>query len=211
MATPFLTDFIAKIHESPSMAVLVVTGGGSQALANLFVVLGASRTVLEAVVPYSDRSMREFLGHQPEQAVSADTAAALSRNAHERALALRPDGVAPVLGIACTAALVTDHPRKGEHRAHVAVCRGGPVEVRSVALKKNARNREGEERVVADLVLYALGRACGVDGAVCATRSCHPRKCECRLFDCSAQAQDTGSLCGGESFRNILITLTYSR
>ena len=49
MATPFLTDFIAKIHESPSVAVLVVTGGGSQALANLFVVPGASRTVLEEV------------------------------------------------------------------------------------------------------------------------------------------------------------------
>jgi len=150
------------------MAVVVVTGGGSQALADLFVVPGASRTVLEALVPYSDRSMREFLGHEPEQAVSAETAAALARRAYERALALRPDGDVPVLGVACTAALVTDRPRKGEHRAHVAVCRGEPVEVRSVALKKNARNRAGEERVVADLVLSAMGRACGTDVAMCA-------------------------------------------
>ena len=42
------------------MAVLVVTGGGAQALADLFAVPGASRTVLEALVPYGDRSMREF-------------------------------------------------------------------------------------------------------------------------------------------------------
>lgn len=150
------------------MAVLAVTGGGTQALADLFVVPGASRTVLEALVPYSDRSLREFLGHEPEQAASVETAADLARKAHERALALRPGDDVPVLGIACTAALLTDRPRKGDHRAHVAVCRGGPVEVCSVTLEKNARSREGEERVVADLVLSAMGRACGTDAATCA-------------------------------------------
>ena len=61
------------------------------------------------------------------------------------------------MGVACTAALVTDRPRKGEHRAHVAVCRGESVEVRSVTLEKNARTRGGEERVVADMVLSVLG------------------------------------------------------
>jgi len=167
MATPSLTDFIAEIHRSPYMAVLVVTGGGAQALADLFAVPGASRTVLEALVPYGDRSMREFLGREPEQAASAETATALARKAYERALGLMPDDDVPVLGIACTAALVTDRPRKGEHRAHVAVCRGGPVEVRSVTLKKNARDRAGEERVVANLVLSNMGRACGLDAAMC--------------------------------------------
>lgn len=168
MTTPSLTKFIAEIHRSPSMAVLVVTGGGSQALADLFVVPGASRTVLEALVPYSDRSMGEFLGYGPSQAVSAETAAALARKAYERALALRPSDDVPVLGVASTAALVTDRPRKGEHRAHVAVCGGGPVEVCSVTLEKDARSREGEERVVADLVLSAVGRAFGVDAPMCA-------------------------------------------
>ena len=149
------------------MAVLVVTGGGTQAMADLFAVPGASRTVLEALVPYNDRSMDEFLGHRPAQAVSAETAAALARKAYERALALRPAQEVAVLGVACTAALVTDRPRKGEHRAHVAVCRGESVEVRSVTLGKNARTRGGEERVVADMVLSAMGRACGLDAAMC--------------------------------------------
>lgn len=149
------------------MAVLVVTGGGSQALADLLVVPGASRTVLEALVPYGGRSLRAFLGAEPQAAVSAETAGALARKAYERALALRPGHHVPVLGVSCTAALVTDRPRKGRHRAHVAVCRGGPVEVRSVTLEKNARDREGEERVVADLVLSTVGRACGVDASLC--------------------------------------------
>ena len=149
------------------MAVLVVTGGGTQALADLFAVPGASRTVLEALVPYSDRSMREFLGHEPEQAASVETAAELARKARERALALRPGDDVPVLGIACTAALLTDRPRKGDHRAHVAMCSGESVEVRSVTLEKNARTREDEERVVADLLLSAMGRACGLSAALC--------------------------------------------
>ena len=167
MATLSRIDFITGIHRTPTMAVLVVAGGGSQALADLFVVPGASRTVLEALVPYSDGSMDEFLGRPPSQAVSAETAAALAQKAYERALRLRTSADAPVAGIACTAALVTDRPRKGEHRAHVAVCGGGSAEVLSVTLEKNARTREDEERVVGDLVLSALGRACGLDPAVC--------------------------------------------
>ena len=149
------------------MAVLVVTGGGTQALADLFMVPGASRTVLEALVPYSDRSMSEFLGGRAAQAASAETAAALARKAHERALALRPSRDVTVLGVACTAALITDRPRKGDHRAHVAVCGGESVEVRSVTLEKNARTREDEERVVADLLLSVMGRAWGLTAALC--------------------------------------------
>ncbi len=149
------------------MVVLVVTGGGTQAVADLFVVPGATRTVLEALVPYSDRSMAGFLGGSPPQAVSVETAAALARKARERALALRPAAGVRVLGVACTAALVTDRPRKGEHCAHVAVCGGESVQVRSVTLEKNARSRQGEERVVADMVLSALGLACGLDAALC--------------------------------------------
>lgn len=149
------------------MAVLVVTGGGSQALADLFVVPGASRTVLEALVPYSDGSLQAFLGAAPRQAASPETAAELARKAYERALTLRPAGDVEVLGIGCTAALVTDRPRKGEHRAHVGVCRGAAAEVRSVILEKDRRNRTAEERVVADILLSVVGRACGLDAMWC--------------------------------------------
>ena len=149
------------------MAVLVVTGGGSRAVADLLTVPGASRTVLEAWAPYGERSLTEFLGVPPRQAVSVETASAMARKACERAVRLRPRADAPVLGVACTAALATDRPRRGDHRAHVAVCAGETVTAYSVTLEKGVRSREAEERTVADLVLAALGRACGVESLTC--------------------------------------------
>ena len=70
------------------MVVLVVTGGGVQALADLLTVPGASRTVLEALVPYSEQSLAEFLGALPVRSVSVETATALARIAYQRAIQL---------------------------------------------------------------------------------------------------------------------------
>ena len=119
------------------MAVIVVTGGGSQAIADLLAVPGASRTVLEAIVPYSDAALSEFLGSEPAQAASEDTARALAERAAARARELRPEG--PSVGIACTAALVTDRPKRGDHRAFVAC----GDEVRSVTLDKGRPESQG--------------------------------------------------------------------
>ncbi|MFB3076872.1 MAG: hypothetical protein ACE1Y4_02600, partial [Lysobacterales bacterium] len=66
-------SLIAQIHASPLMAMLVVTGGGTQALADVLAVPGASRTVLEALVPYSAAALTEFLGTLPNQVVSIET------------------------------------------------------------------------------------------------------------------------------------------
>lgn len=157
-----LTSLILQIHAHPAMAVLVVTGGGAQAVADLLAVPGASKTVLEALIPYSDRSLTEFLGAAPTQAVSADTAAAMARAAYQRALRLRAELTVPVLGLSCTATLVTDRPKKGEHRAHVGCCTKTGARVCSLTLIKGARDRQGEERVVSNLLLSMLAEACGV-------------------------------------------------
>src|SRR5215471_6186361 len=111
-------SLITRIHASPTMVVLVVTGGGAQALADLLAVPGASRTVLEALVPYSERSLAEFLGTLPEQLVSVETASALAQTAYQRALRLRTEEAVPLIGLSCTATLVTDRPKRGAHRAH---------------------------------------------------------------------------------------------
>jgi len=153
---------IAQIHASPVMAVCVVTGGGSQAIADLLTVPGASRTVLEALVPYSDKSMIEFLGAAPIQAVSIETAAALARQAYQRACALREAEEIPVVGLSCTATLVTDRPKKGDHRAHVGLCTSADTRVFSLTLYKGARDRIGEERLVSDLLLQVLALGCGL-------------------------------------------------
>jgi len=157
-------SLITRIHASPTMVVLVVTGGGAQALADLLAVPGASRTVLEALVPYSGQSLAEFLGASPQQSVSAETAAALARTAYQRALRLRGDGTVPVIGLSCTATLVTDRAKKGAHRAHVGLCTGAQARVYSLTLQKGARERQGEERLVSDLLLRVLAEACGLGG-----------------------------------------------
>ena len=165
--TPDRARLIARIHASPGLAVLAVTGGGSQALADLLAVPGASRTVLEAVVPYSAAALGTFLGDIPRQAVSPETATALAHAAYRRAMALHParqEGrpSEPLIGASCTAALRSDRPKKGAHRLHVGVHDAAGGRVSSLALVKDARDRLGEERLAADILLNALARACGV-------------------------------------------------
>ena len=156
------SSLISRIHDTPVMAVIVVTGGGAQAVADILAVPGASRTLLEALVPYSEKSLEEFLGTSPTQAVSAETAAALAQSAYRRALTLRKNDTAPVIGLACTAALVTDRPKKGDHRAHIGLRTNEQTLVYSIALQKGARDRQGEERLVSDLLLHICAEGCGL-------------------------------------------------
>src|SRR5579884_1150599 len=116
---PSLRRLIEALHAGPYRYVLAVTGGGTGAVAALLSVPGGSRTVLEAVVPYHERALVEFLGRAPEQFCSADTARALAERACDRARWLAPGEA--VAGAGCTASLATDRPKRGDHRLHVAV------------------------------------------------------------------------------------------
>jgi hypothetical protein len=155
-------SLIQRIHESPFQVVLVITGGGSQALADLLAVPGASKTLLAGFIPYSEKAVATFLGFTPTNYVSEETAVQLAEKAYAHALGLRESPGTPVLGVACTATLVTDRPKKGEHRAHLAVRNGMQTTVCSLVLAKGARDRRGEERVVGDLIIRTLARACGL-------------------------------------------------
>lgn len=131
------------LHDSPWRGVFHLTGGGAGFLSEMLGVAGASRTVLEAKVPYAAASLAELLGGQPEQACSGPTARAMAMAALQRALHLAqsaepsavgdaealpvdPDAVpAPgadhIFGFAATASLATDRAKRGPCRAHVAV------------------------------------------------------------------------------------------
>jgi nicotinamide mononucleotide (NMN) deamidase PncC len=152
---------VAAIHESPPLLVAAVTGGGIAAVTDLLAVPGASRTVLEVVVPYSAASLAGWIGHEPAQATSAGTARAMAARALARAAELAPGSDA--LGLGVTAALVTDRPRRGEHRAHLAIAsRRPPPTLWSVTLEKGARDRVEEDRIVSDLALLLVAGACGI-------------------------------------------------
>src|SRR5438128_6204885 len=100
-------ELIAKIHASGRQAVLAITGGGSGAIAELLRVPGGSRLLLEAVVPYDLRALTAFLGFEPAQACSVETAVALAQRARERAARFAPTGTV-LVGLGATASLVSD-------------------------------------------------------------------------------------------------------
>lgn len=154
-------DLIAATHASGRQAVVAITGGGSGAIAELLRVPGGSRLLIEAQVPYDARALATFLGYAPEQACNADTAVAMARRALRRAGELAPAGARPV-GIGATAALVSDRPRRGEHRCFIATATGAGVDAVGIVLAKGRRDRAAEEDVVARAIVLMLARACGV-------------------------------------------------
>ena len=153
---------VERLHASRERTVIAVSGAGSRAIAWLLGVPGASRTVLEVTVPYSSESLKEFLGYEPDQSVSSDTAKAMARAAYMRGVGLRR-GDYPVIGLACTATITTDRIKRGEHRCHVAAWDEKGLTTLSLALVKGLRDRRSEEEVVSRLLLAALAEATQVD------------------------------------------------
>ena len=158
-----LNAIVERVHASGRRVVLAITGGGSGAIAALLRVPGGSRTLVEAIVPYSPDALVDFLGHEPEQACSAATAVAMARRAVARAARRSGRTGALLVGAGVTASLVTDRPKHGDHRCHIAVTDGGRVDVVSIVLDRGARDRAAEEDLVARATLLTLARACGID------------------------------------------------
>ena len=201
---------VKQLHDSNKQIVLATTGGGSLAISDLLTEPGATKTLLEAHVPYSLESLTRFLGQKPDQACSARTARCLAMSCFKRGqeaaekldrintISTVNDGAIRVselsyrrrliesgseidlfgfaeqgslvsyrqkewckhlLGIGCTASLASDRPKKGEHRFHIAVQSYNSTSVFSLVLKKGARTRQEEERLVADCLLKYLAEA----------------------------------------------------
>jgi hypothetical protein len=153
-------SLIARLHDVPISYVLAVTGGGTGLAAWLLSVPGGSRTVLEIAVPYGEQALSEFLGRRPDSFCSAETAHLMARRALERARRLAPGR--PVAGIACTASLSSDRPKRGEHRFHLAIQTAEHTTAYSLTLTKEARTREEEEIVLDRVLLGAMAEAFGV-------------------------------------------------
>jgi nicotinamide mononucleotide (NMN) deamidase PncC len=154
-------QLVEQIHTSPNRIVLAVTGGGSRAIADLLEVPGASRTLLEAVVPYSEKALRAWLGGRPDQFCSPQAARAMAMVAFRRALGYEEAEGAPA-GIACTAGLATDRIKRGSHRAYLSLQTVTRTATWSLELQKDRRTRAEEERLVGRLVLNLLAAACNL-------------------------------------------------
>jgi nicotinic acid mononucleotide adenylyltransferase len=161
---PDIRQLVQALHDSPVRIMVVAAGAGTRALSDLLGVPGASRTLLEALVPYSEAAFVEFLGQRPEQFVAADTARLLAGRAFTRARWLEAaTNSNPVIGLACSATIITDRPKRGEHRAHVATWRTNRLTWHGLHLCKGARDRTGEEGLVSRIMLNSLAQAAGID------------------------------------------------
>ncbi len=153
-------QLIASVHVSGHKAALAITGGGTGAIAELLRVPGGSRLLIEAQVPYDPAALAAFLGFAPAQASSADTAIAMARSACARAAMFMP--AATVVGLGATAALVSDRPRRGEHRFHLAFANSDRVAHCTGVLAKGRRDRAEEEDLVSRAIVLWLAQACGL-------------------------------------------------
>jgi hypothetical protein len=154
-------QLISALHASGRKAALAITGGGSGAIGELLRVPGGSRLLVEAQVPYDTQALAAFLGFAPAQACSADTAIAMAQTARARATGLVPADT-ELVGLGATAALVSDRPRKGEHRLHIAAASSAGVAHCTCVLAKGRRDRAAEEDLVSRAIVLWLARACGV-------------------------------------------------
>lgn len=144
--------------------VIAVTGGGSGAISALIQTPGASRAVLEAVVPYSLPALVDWIGGKPDQACSAATARAMAMASFIRARRLAPEADPLLLvGIGFTGSLATDRPKRGERRIHLAAQTADRTEVHSLSLHDVAATRAEDEATSTATLLWLTARACGVD------------------------------------------------
>ena len=153
--------FVESIHAARGMMSLVIAGAGTQAIGAILGVAGASRTVLDIQVPYASSALVDYIGVEPEQYVSPDAARALAKAAYFRAVDLREDRT-PVAGVACTATIATDRPKRGDHRCHVAVYDPTGWRTESLTFVKGLRSREEEDAVASRIVLNSIARSCGI-------------------------------------------------
>jgi hypothetical protein len=154
-------QLISSVQGSGWKAVLAITGGGSGAIGELLRIPGGSRLLIEAQVPYDEQALAAFLGFAPTQSSSADTAIAMAQSARARAARLTPTGT-DLVGLGATAALVSDRPRRGEHRFHIAYANAAGIAHCTGVLAKGRRDRGGEEDLVSRAIVLWLARACGV-------------------------------------------------
>lgn len=146
-----LSDRCEKLLSGDHQFVVAVAGGGLQLLPWLYLTPGASKFMLESRVIYAPETMERFIGYAPDKFVSEEVARVMAVKAWTLSLtSFQPDKI-PV-GIACTAALATDHERRGLDHAWIAVVAEGVHHTKYVPLDKDL-NRHAQDFLVSNELL----------------------------------------------------------
>lgn len=174
------------IIESPWRGV-IYAAGGSLLLSDLATVPGASRTLLAGNVPYHNQAMDELLGCEPESYCSTLTSRQLAMRAFMHARQLTPTSDQRfIYGVGITAALRSDKPKRGDHRAYVALQTPNKTFVWHVRFEKGALSRLEEERQLANCAFNFLGYGLELDPTNAEARPTIEASCDegvARLLD----------------------------
>lgn len=107
-------SLVQKIHVSSIKAVLNVTGGGVSALNWLLSIPGASRTIIDVTIPYSQKASYLLLGSDPVDGYSGkEQSKRLAKVAYEKAAKATEIGDWDFVGLGVACALATDRTKKG--------------------------------------------------------------------------------------------------
>lgn len=147
-----IKDHIEALHLEDVKIVLAIAGSGTKALSWIMEVPGASNTVLEAVVPYSENAMTDLIGKFPQKFVSEETAISMARAAYFRGTKQRVTSH-KVVGISCTAALTTNRERRGSNQAYVGLYGDDFLKVYRLEITKGKFDRLQEEIIVSEFLI----------------------------------------------------------
>jgi len=156
-------DLILEIHQTPHKAVLALTGGGAEVIGELLRYGQGSNTVLEAIVPYDQKSFDNFVKGTPDKYCSPGAARDLAMAAYQKAIRYSGLGSAETLiGIGVSCSLAKENERTGrEHHAYIAVQTSEFTRTYKIDLTGRGYTRIEEETLVARVIIGVLAFASG--------------------------------------------------
>ena len=153
------TQVEAILHSGTRLA-LATTGGGSELISWLLNHPGASRAVVEAQVPYSERALAAYLAFAGPHGANEQTARDMAGRAFVRVASFAELGQ-DCIGVGCSAALATDRLRRGADRGYIALRLERAYRLYTLHFEKGAVERLEQEEVLSRLALEAIVEACG--------------------------------------------------
>ena len=163
-----LLNLIQLIHKTPYKIVMATAGAGTQALSDLIAVEGASNTLIEARVPYSKDAFVDFVGGNLKKFVSPKAARLLAGGAFYRAqqLANQYPNSENLIGLACSASIATNRPKRGDHHAWIVTWQRNQIVQVHITLEKGKRSRSQEEALISKIIINLLAKACGLSNQI---------------------------------------------
>lgn len=158
-------DLVLKIHGTPHKAVIALTGGGAEVIGELLRYGQGSNTVLEAIVPYDQKSFDNFVKGTPDKYCSPGAARDLAMAAYQKAIKYSGvENAKNLIGIGASCSLAKDNEREGrEHHAYIAVQTWDETKSYEIDFTGYGYNRVEEESLVAKVILRVIGYACEIE------------------------------------------------